>query len=83
MPSLEDKIAILIRSRSHLKYIIPLLKQNHIAFQALDIDPLTTRSVIQDLLALTKALLHPAHRVDWLSVLRAPYCGFLLSDLLV
>lgn len=79
----ENKIAILVRSRTHLKAIIPTLKIANLAFRALDIEPLTTRPVIQDLLALTRALLNPGDRVAWLAILRAPWCGLTLSDLLV
>src|SRR4029078_10469412 len=77
----HETIAILVRSRSHLADIIPALKNAHLAYRAIDIDPLNTRPVIQDLLALTRALLHPADRVAWLSVLRAPWCGLTLNDL--
>lgn len=76
-------IAILVRSRTHLIAIIPALKKANLAFRALDIEPLSTRPVIQDLLALTRALLHPGDRVAWLAILRAPWCGLTLSDLLV
>lgn len=79
----DEKIAILVRSRTHLKAIIPALKAANLPFRALDIDPLTARPVIQDLLALTRALLHPADRIAWLAILRAPWCGLSLSDLLV
>lgn len=79
----EEKIAILVRSRTHLKAIIPALKAANLPFRALDIEPLTTRAIIQDLLALTRALLHPADRIAWLAILRAPWCGLSLSDLLI
>lgn len=78
-----ETIAILVRSRTHLSAIIPALKSAGLPYKAIDIDPLTTRPVIQDLIALTRALLHPADRIAWLAVLRAPWCGLLLNDLLL
>jgi ATP-dependent exoDNAse (exonuclease V) beta subunit len=79
----NDSIAILVRSRTHLKNIIPLLKKTNIPFRAVNIDPLASRQCIQDLLSLTCALLHPADRIAWLSLLRAPWCGLSLADLLL
>jgi ATP-dependent exoDNAse (exonuclease V) beta subunit len=78
----NDTIAILVRARTHLGYLIPALKKANLTFRAIDIDPLDSRPVIQDLMALTRAMLHPADRVAWLSVLRAPWCGLSLNDLL-
>lgn len=78
----KGSIAILVRSRSHLAKIIPLLKEYQIPWLATDIDRLGTLPVIEDLLSLTKALLNLADRVAWLSVLRAPWCGLTSSDLL-
>jgi len=79
----DETIAILVRSRNNLKHIIPALRKNNLPFQAINIDPLATRPVVQDLIALTKSLLHPADRIAWLSILRAPWCGLMLSDLLI
>ena len=78
----HEKIAILVRSRSHLSAIVPALKAAQLRYNAVSIDPLITRQSIQDLLALTRALIHPADRIAWLAVLRAPWCGLSLSDLL-
>ena len=78
----SESIAILVRSRPHLKSITILLTQREIPFQAVEIERLETRPVIQDLLALTRALHHPADRVAWLALLRAPWCGLKLEDLL-
>lgn len=79
----DETIAILVRSRTHLAMIIPALKKAELPYKAIDIDPLTTRPVIQDLMALTRALLHPADRIAWLAILRAPWCGLELSDLIL
>ena len=80
--SKSDTIAILVRSRAHLKSITAMLAQREIPFRAVELEQLETRSVIQDLLALTRALHHPADRVAWLALLRAPWCGLTLADLL-
>lgn len=74
-------VAILVRNRRHLDRIIPRLREAGLRFQAIEIEGLGRRPVVQDLLALTRALLHPADRLAWLAVLRAPWCGLLLCDL--
>ena len=77
----EQTIAILVRGRSHLREILPLLRQNGIRYQAQDIDQLGARPAALDVVHLTRALLHRADRLSWLAVLRAPWCGLTLEDL--
>ncbi len=78
----NKSIGILARSRSHLKYLAEHLKSSGISFLANDIDLLHDRQIIQDLRTLTRALFHPADRLSWLSLLRSPWIGLTLSDLL-
>ena len=61
--------------------IASALTQAGIDVHAVDLEPLHGRPVVQDLIALTRALVHPGDRTAWLSVLRAPWCGLLLPDL--
>ena len=58
-----ESIAILVRSRPHLQSIIAMLARSGLPFRAIEIERLGTRPVIQDLMALTRALHHPADRV--------------------
>ena len=76
------QVAVLARARSHLREIALSLRKAGLGFQAVDVDPLALQPVVQDLHALTRALLHPADRLSWLVVLRAPWLGLGLPDLL-
>ncbi|AMV72258.1 UvrD-helicase domain-containing protein [Desulfuromonas carbonis] len=76
-----ERVAILVRARSHLGNILPLLRGAGIDYLAQDVDLLAERPLVRDLVSLTHALLHTGDRLAWLSVLRAPWCGLLLSDL--
>ena len=73
--------AILVRNRSHLIDIIPRLREAGLRFRAIEIEGLGHRPVVQDLLALTRALAHLADSSAWLALLRAPWCGLLLADI--
>jgi ATP-dependent exoDNAse (exonuclease V) beta subunit len=74
-------VAVLVRNRAHLIDIVPALREAGLRFRAVEIERLAHRPVVQDLMALTLALCHPADRVSWLAVLRAPWCGLTLADL--
>ncbi len=76
-----QRIAVLVRARSHLSPILPALRRAGVRYRGVDIDPLAAMPVVEDLLSLTRALTSAADRVAWLAVLRAPWCGLTLADL--
>lgn len=76
-----DRIAVLVRNRGHLDEIVTKIKAAGLRFRAVEIERLCNKPVIQDLLILTRALLHPADRLAWFAILRAPWCGLTLKDL--
>lgn len=77
----DGSIAVLVRSRTHLDELMPALRAAGLRYQAVDLESLASRAVIEDLRALTRALLLPMDRVAWLAILRAPWCGLRLADL--
>nr|BAW82260.1 ATP-dependent DNA helicase [Pliocardia stearnsii symbiont] len=77
------EIVILVRNRSHLGDIVSVLKCANIEFEALKTAPLREDLFTRDLLSLTRALKHLGDKLAWLAILRAPWCGLLLEDLLV
>jgi ATP-dependent exoDNAse (exonuclease V) beta subunit len=77
----QQILAILVRSRTHLPELLRRLRHQGLRYQAQDIDLLGEQPVALDILALTRALLHRADRLAWLSVLRAPWAALSLDDL--
>jgi ATP-dependent helicase/nuclease subunit A len=75
------KAAIIVRARGHLAEILPALKRHGIAYRAVKLDPLIGRAVVQDLLALTRAILQPLDSTAVLTLLRSPMCGLSLVEL--
>ncbi len=79
----DQRIAVLVRARSHLEALVAMIRREApgLRFQAVEIESLARRQTVQDLLSLTRALLHRGDRLHLLAVLRAPWCGLTLSDL--
>ena len=67
--------AILLRTRRQAPAIVEALRARGVRPRLVDIVALAAVPAVEDLLALTEALLHPADRRAWFAVLRAPWCG--------
>ncbi|WP_144637924.1 UvrD-helicase domain-containing protein [Bordetella genomosp. 13] len=80
-PRSRHPVAILVRARGHLGQLVRRLTQEGIACRAVELVPLAQREVVSDLVQLVRAQAHPADRLAWLSVLRAPWCGLTLESL--
>jgi ATP-dependent helicase/nuclease subunit A len=76
------RIAVLVRARTHARGIAASLRALNIDFRAVDIEPLQDRAAVRDIMMLTRALLHRGDRIAWFAVLRAPWAGLCLADLL-
>ncbi len=79
----DVQAAVLVENRRHADLIIERLVEREISFYAQDFIPLSERPVVEDILSLTRCLLNLADRTSWMAVLRAPWCGLTLADLLV
>ncbi len=75
-------IAVLVRSRTHLPELVEALRAAGIDYRAVKTDRLSDRPLVRDLDALRTALTNLADRTAWLAILRAPWCGLALADLL-
>jgi ATP-dependent exoDNAse (exonuclease V) beta subunit len=77
----KSSIAVLVRSRGHLKGLQAALRASGLAAHAVELEAPKQRQVIQDVIGLTRAMTHLADRIAWLGVLRAPWCGLTWQDL--
>lgn len=76
-------IAVLGRSRGHLQPVIAGLQRMAIPYSAQAMDSLAESPLVSDLLTLCRALASDVDRLAWMALLRAPWCGLRLADLLL
>ena len=77
----SNKIAILVRSRTHLSEIIPALIKNKIPFNAIEIESLYKNQLVLDYLSLGLAISQCADKTSWYALLRSPLIGLTKNDL--
>lgn len=74
-------IAVLVGAREHGREIVLSLRRAGFAVRGVDLLPLAETAVVQELIALARAMHSPLDRVAWLALLRGPCCGLSLQDL--
>ncbi|MBS0288293.1 MAG: UvrD-helicase domain-containing protein [Proteobacteria bacterium] len=79
----NEHIAVLVKAKNHLVKLVSQLKQLRINFVAVEIEHLALRPHVMDLITLLRAQLDWTDKVAWFALLRAPWLGLALADLLV
>ncbi|HEX9138629.1 MAG TPA: UvrD-helicase domain-containing protein, partial [Steroidobacteraceae bacterium] len=74
-------IAVLVPGRAHAGPIRTALVSAGFPVRGVDLEPLGSRPLVGDLVALARALQHPADRPAWLALLRAPWCGLTVAEM--
>ena len=79
----DADIAVLTRSRTHLNELITLInkKDSSLPIDAIEISKIQSNQTFQDVYSLTKALYSLNDRVNWISILKCPWCGLTVNDL--
>ena len=77
----DESVAVLVRGRTVLPELLSALREAGMTYRAVDIDRLTDLPEVIELLALTRAAVHPADRQAWLALLRSPWIGLHWQDL--
>ena len=80
--NIDKEVAILCRSRNHSIEIIKTLELAKVKFEAVKNTKLIANIFTQDLLNIVKILLNPNDRLAWFCILRNPWCGLKLDDIL-
>ena len=78
---IKGDIAILAKTRKHLNEIALELEKENISYQGVELSPLTSQPLIQDLLSLNQSLTDHGNKLSWLSVLRSPFVGLSINDI--
>lgn len=84
LPELPEgaKLAILVRSRSQLSEIVPALRAQKIDFTGVNLQVLSELPAVLDLANLCLAICRTDDRIAWLALLRGPWLGLNLEELL-
>jgi ATP-dependent helicase/nuclease subunit A len=79
----EDTVGILASTRGAIAPIIAALRVAGVDFDARETERLADAQWVTDLLSIAYALSEPDDALSWAALLRAPWCGLVLTDLTV
>ncbi len=79
---LTERIAILVRARSHYQAIINALDAQGLEYSVADDRRWIDSSLVDDLISLLYAINHPQDRLSWCALFRSPFFGFSLSKIM-
>ncbi len=77
----KHHIAILVRTRTQLKTMIPILKAHQIRLVENEIEPFYHQPMVMDLVSLAAILTNPEQEIYWISLLQSSLFGFSLNEL--
>lgn len=77
----SGSVVVLARMRSHLPAVLRALRARGLTPSCQDIDPLSAQPAVRDYVSLVRAVWHPADRLHWAAVLRAPFIGLSWADM--
>ena len=84
LASEHESIAVIARSRNHLKPIVSYIKKNYakqIPINAIELESLINHQCVQDILALTLAIFDFSDRTHWIATIQSPLCGLTIKEL--
>ena len=77
----QAQVALLVRSRTQLAYLLPAIEKAGIDYMGLDIQLLKDMPAVKDVVNLAKAICRPDDRIAWMALLRGPWLGLELPQL--
>ncbi|MCW8998051.1 MAG: UvrD-helicase domain-containing protein, partial [Kangiellaceae bacterium] len=77
----KKSLAILARSRGHLKSIVETLNKAGILFEAVELDSLSDKMIVTDLVNFAFALTDLYDELSWSACMRSPWFGLNLEEI--
>ncbi|MBD3654688.1 exodeoxyribonuclease V subunit beta [Kangiella sp.] len=77
----KGSIAVLVRGRAHAQEIMQQFRVSGISYYAKDMEYLSHKSCVTDLMMLCRLLLQPQDGIAWTALLKSPYMGLTLAEL--